>query len=167
MLLGNTLAACHPVIDKRVVFFQQLLELTQLFSGEGREVLIGKGPEQQICLAGAAVPRVERELAPQRLDRAAVVQDWRGASVGYLFNRHEFDPDPLTIWKPLQSAAFGHQALGIGNRTRRVEPLWAGVGAVHDGVAAIETKRVVEPVESLADALVAAVGNPTVRLEQN
>src|ERR1700686_3423215 len=67
----------------------------------------------------------------------------------------------------LQSIAFGHHPLGIGNRTRRVEPFRAGVGAVHDGVAAIETERVLEPVEALAGVLIPTVDQPPMRLQQD
>src|SRR6202166_2038121 len=67
----------------------------------------------------------------------------------------------------LQSIAFGHHPLGVGNGTRRVEPFWTGVGAVHDGVAAIETERVLEPVEALAGMLVPAVDQPPMRLQQD
>src|SRR6202140_3808417 len=67
----------------------------------------------------------------------------------------------------LQSIAFGHHPLGIGNRARRVEPFRAGVGAVHDGVAAIETERILEPVEALAGMLVPTVNQPAVRLQQD
>src|SRR5260370_42085271 len=67
----------------------------------------------------------------------------------------------------LPSIALGHQPLGIGNRARRVEPFRTGLGAVHDGVAAIETEWILEPVEALAGALIAAVGKPAVRLQQD
>src|SRR5216684_8284037 len=64
-------------------------------------------------------------------------------------------------------AAFRHHSLRIGDRLCRVEALRAGVGAVHDRVAAIEAERVVEPIESLAGVLIAAVGEPTVGLQQD
>src|SRR4029078_8624741 len=57
--------------------------------------------------------------------------------------------------------------LDLGDRLRRVEALRAGLGAVHDGVAAIEPERVLEVVESLALGLVAAVGEPAVGLQQD
>src|SRR5208337_2246922 len=50
---------------------------------------------------------------------------------------------------------------------RRVQPLWAGPGAVHDRVTAIEAERVIEPIQALAGALIAAVGKPAVGLEQD
>src|SRR5436305_13452424 len=63
--------------------------------------------------------------------------------------------------------ALGYHSLGIGNRTRRVEPFGTGLGAIHDGVAAIETERVLEPVEALAGTLIAAVGEPAIGLQQD
>src|SRR5262245_26337944 len=44
--------------------------------------------------------------------------------------------------------------------------LRAGVGAVHDGVAAVEPERILEIVEPLAGCLVAAVHDPAVRLQE-
>src|ERR1700719_4074685 len=69
--------------------------------------------------------------------------------------------------KPSRSSALGHHSLGIGNRARRVELFRAGLGAVHDGVAAIEPERILEPVEALAGALIAAVGEPAIGLQQD
>src|SRR5215470_16113092 len=59
-----------------------------------------------------------------------------------------------------------HLLLDLGDRLRRIEMLRAGVGAVHDGMAAIKPERVLEIVEPLAGRLVAAVGDPTLRLQQ-
>src|SRR5580658_4971520 len=64
----------------------------------------------------------------------------------------------------LPSAALGHQPLGAGNRASRVEPFRAGFGAVHDGVATIKAKWVIEPVQALAGPLIAAVRKPTIGL---
>ena len=50
---------------------------------------------------------------------------------------------------------------------RRVEALRAGPGAVHDCVAAIEAEGVLEPVEAFASVLIATVGKPTERLQEN
>src|ERR1700720_3560105 len=69
--------------------------------------------------------------------------------------------------KPSRSSALGHHSLSIGNCARRVEPFGAGLGAVHDGVAAIEPERALEPVEALASALIAAVGEPAIGLQQD
>src|SRR5919198_6602985 len=59
-----------------------------------------------------------------------------------------------------------HLLLDLGDRLRRIEMLRAGVGAVHDGVAAIEPERVFEIVEPLASRLVAAVDDPALRLQE-
>src|SRR5258708_16439260 len=67
----------------------------------------------------------------------------------------------------LPAIALGHQPLGVGKRARRVEPVRAGPGAVHDGVAAIGAERVLEPIEAFAGALISAVGKPAVRLQQD
>src|SRR5262245_45849341 len=59
-----------------------------------------------------------------------------------------------------------HHPLDLGDRLGGIEPLRAGLGAVHDGVAAIEPERVLENVEPLAGRLVAAVVEPAARLQQ-
>lgn len=48
-----------------------------------------------------------------------------------------------------------------------IEAFGAGVGAIHDGVAAIKAKGIFELVEPLAGHLVAAVGEPAVGLKQD
>src|SRR3990170_2597411 len=60
-----------------------------------------------------------------------------------------------------------HQLLDLGDRLGRVEVLGAGLGAVHDGVAAVEAERVLERVETLAGMLVAAVDDPAIGLQQD
>src|SRR4051812_29668112 len=59
-----------------------------------------------------------------------------------------------------------HLLLDRGDRLRRIEPLRAGLGAVHDGVAAVQPERIFQVVEPLAGRLVAAVVDPAVCLEQ-
>src|SRR6266404_9567970 len=59
-----------------------------------------------------------------------------------------------------------HLQLQLGNRLGRVEALRAGLGAVHDGVAAVEPERVLEIVEPLAGGLVAGILDPARRLQQ-
>src|SRR5712692_3053479 len=59
-----------------------------------------------------------------------------------------------------------HLLLDLGDCLCRIEMLRAGVGAVHDGVAAIEPERVFEIVEPLAGCLVAAVDDPALRLQE-
>src|ERR1700674_3947791 len=60
-----------------------------------------------------------------------------------------------------------HQLLDLGDRLGRVEVLRTGPGAVHDRVAAVEAERVFELVEALASPLVAAVGDPSIGLQQH
>ena len=71
------------------------------------------------------------------------------------------------ILKPLDSIALGHHPLSVRDRARRVEPFWAGIGAIHDGVTAIEAKRVLKAIETLASTLVPAVDKPAMRLQQD
>src|SRR3954469_12030647 len=59
-----------------------------------------------------------------------------------------------------------HLLLDLGDRLRRIEALRAGLGAVHDGMAAVEPERILEIVEPLAGGLVAAVVDPAVGLQQ-
>src|SRR5258707_10510137 len=49
-----------------------------------------------------------------------------------------------------------HLQLELGDRLGGIETLRAGLGAVHDGVAAIESERVFEIVEPFAGGFVAA-----------
>src|SRR5580700_8294853 len=59
-----------------------------------------------------------------------------------------------------------HQLLDLGDGLGRVEALGTGLGAIHDGVAAIEPERVLEIVKALAGRLVAAVGDVAIGLQQ-
>src|SRR6516225_4010991 len=59
-----------------------------------------------------------------------------------------------------------HHPLDLGDGLGRIEALRAGLGAVHDGVAAVEAERVLEIVEALPGRLVAAVLEPAVGLKQ-
>src|SRR5215813_5089534 len=59
-----------------------------------------------------------------------------------------------------------HHPLDLGDGLGGVEALRAGLGAVHDGVAAIEAERILEIVEALAGRLVAAVVEPAASLQQ-
>src|SRR6516225_3324721 len=62
--------------------------------------------------------------------------------------------------------ALDHHTLDIGDGLGGVEALRAGLGAVHDGVAAVEAERILEIVEALPGRLVAAVLEPAVGLKQ-
>src|ERR1700752_4737644 len=59
-----------------------------------------------------------------------------------------------------------HHALDLGDRLGRIEALRAGLGAVHDGVTAIEAERILEIVEAVSGRLVAAVLQPAISLQQ-
>src|SRR6202035_4431843 len=59
-----------------------------------------------------------------------------------------------------------HHQLEFGDGLGRIEALRAGLGAVQDGVAAIEPARVLEIIEPLAGGLIAAVLDPSCRLQQ-
>src|SRR5258708_6234410 len=63
--------------------------------------------------------------------------------------------------------ALDHHLLDLGDRLGRIEALGAGLGAIHDGVAAIEPERIFELVEPLALGVVAAVGQPAIGLQQD
>src|SRR6267378_4249904 len=65
------------------------------------------------------------------------------------------------------SAALGHHSFGVADGERRVEALRAGLGAVHDRVAAVEAERILEPIKALARPLVATVSEPAVGLQQD
>src|SRR5580692_10818432 len=67
---------------------------------------------------------------------------------------------------PASDLALDHLQLEIGNRLGRIEALWAGLGAVHDGVAAIEPERVLEIVEPFAGGFIARILDPPCRLQQ-
>src|SRR5277367_1701321 len=55
----------------------------------------------------------------------------------------------------------------MNNRLGRVQALWAGLGAVHDRVAAIEAERVLEIIKPLALRFVAGIDEPTIGLQQD
>src|SRR5215472_2256901 len=59
-----------------------------------------------------------------------------------------------------------HHTPDLGDRLGRIETLRAGFGAIHDGVAAVEAERIFEIVEASSGRFVAAVLEPTMRLQQ-
>jgi hypothetical protein len=69
-------------------------------------------------------------------------------------------PDRYVAHVPVRSL------LDLGDGQAGIEALRAGLGAVHDGVAAIEAERVLELVEPLAGPLIARIGDPAVGLQQ-
>src|SRR4051794_41599563 len=59
-----------------------------------------------------------------------------------------------------------HHALDLGDGLGGVEALGAGLGAIHDGMAAVEPERILEIIEAVTGRLVAAVLQPAVGLKQ-
>src|SRR3954469_15300148 len=70
-------------------------------------------------------------------------------------------PDERALHLPLD-----HHALDLGDGLGGVETLGAGLGAIHDGMAAVEPERVLEIVEAMPGRLIAAVLQPAVGLKQ-
>src|SRR5262249_46309253 len=66
----------------------------------------------------------------------------------------------------LSHLPIDHQVLDLGDGLGRVEALRARLGAIHDGVAAVEPERILDIVEPLAGRFVAAVADPALRLQQ-
>src|SRR5437762_568139 len=59
-----------------------------------------------------------------------------------------------------------HFQLELGDRFRGVQTLWARLGAVHDGVAAVEPERIFEIVEPFSGGFIAGVLDPAGCLQQ-
>src|SRR5215212_227796 len=57
-----------------------------------------------------------------------------------------------------------HGLLDLGDGLRGVKVLGAGLGAVEDGVAAVEPERIFEVVEPVAGRFVARILDPALRL---
>src|SRR6185503_8759300 len=62
--------------------------------------------------------------------------------------------------------AFKYLLFDLGDRLRRIEVLRTGLGAVHDGVAAIQPEWIFQVVESFSRRLVTAVDDPAIRRQQ-
>src|SRR5690606_26194398 len=65
------------------------------------------------------------------------------------------------------TAPLQHQLLDLADGLGGIEPLRAGAGAVHDGVAAVELEGILQLVQARAGVLVAAVDDPAVGLQQD
>src|SRR2546423_15123702 len=63
--------------------------------------------------------------------------------------------------------ALNHFQFQFGNGLGGIEALRTGLGAIQDGVGTIKPKRILEIVEPLAGGLVAAVLDPSCRLQQS
>src|SRR3954453_18620965 len=82
-------------------------------------------------------------------------------SVRYAARNRRRGQGGITLHLPLD-----HHRLDLGDGFRRIEALWAGLGAVHDRVAAVEPERVLEIVEPLTGSFVARVDEPAAGLQQ-
>src|SRR5687767_2899089 len=93
---------------------------------------------------------------------------WSASSVAPVGNR-EASLKQLApcVGREPSSGPLRDQLLGLGERLGGVQPLGADVRAVHDRVAAIEAERIVKLVEPLASRFIAAVGKPSIGLEQH
>jgi len=61
----------------------------------------------------------------------------------------------------------GQKFLDLGDGFARVQTLGAGLGAVHDGVAAIDRERVLQLVQALGGMLITGVDDPAVGLHEH
>ena len=59
-------------------------------------------------------------------------------------------------------STLGQHLLGLGYRAGRIETFRAGVGAIHDRVAAIQAKGVLKIIQTFTRRLVPAVNQPAV-----
>ena len=85
---------------------------------------------------------------------------------GGVFNHLEWTYCHKGTFPPVASdGALGHHLLGFSNRLGRVETLGADIGAVHDGVAAIETEGIFQLIETLTRQFIATVSQPAIGLQ--
>src|SRR5450631_4530268 len=63
-------------------------------------------------------------------------------------------------------SAKRQELLDLADRLGRIQVLRTSLGAIHDGVAPVQAKRILQLIETLAGRLVAAVDNPPVGRQQ-
>ena len=80
--------------------------------------------------------------------------------------RAKFGGHMSGVWQRRSDLPLDQHLLDVGDRLGRVEAFGAGLGAVHDGVAAVQAERIFEIVEPVAGGLVAAVADPAIGLQQ-
>ena len=66
---------------------------------------------------------------------------------------------------PLWSMTW-HHLLDFGNGLGRVEALRADLGAIHNGVTAIEFERVIERIEAFFGLIIARIRQPAIGLQE-
>src|SRR3569833_1962451 len=101
-----------------------------------------------------AVTVARRAIAPPRIQSAREATPYAATRFRQRARRR---PKCLPVTPAVLNLALHHLALVIGDRLGRVETLGAGLGAVHDGVAAIKPEGFFEIVEPLASRFIAAV----------
>src|SRR5712671_6396517 len=90
--------------------------------------------------------------------------------MGYLlrttgkWRRHAHSPILFCAVASSQLLVFplDHQLLYLGDRARGIEILRACLGTIHDGVAAIQAKRILERVQTFTRCLIASIDDPAV-----
>jgi len=60
-----------------------------------------------------------------------------------------------------------HSLLDLGNRLSGIQVLWTNLGAIHNGVAPVKLKGIVQLVQSLLGHFVTRILDPSVGLHQN
>src|SRR6185437_4918057 len=68
--------------------------------------------------------------------------------------------------RPASRLPLDQHFLDLGNRLGGVQILRADIGAVHDGVAAVQPEGILQLIQALAGGLIAAVDDPAVGREQ-
>src|SRR5947209_5750133 len=76
------------------------------------------------------------------------------------------DQEFAVEWKQSSKTALHHQLLDFAYRPRRVEALGTGLRAIHDGVAAVKAKGILEFIQTLAFGFIPAIYNPAVGLQK-
>ena len=67
----------------------------------------------------------------------------------------------------LLRGARDQQFLDLGNGFGRIESFGAGVGAIHDGMAAIKLEGIFERIQALPGMFVATIDDPAIGLQQD
>src|ERR1700752_454472 len=92
-----------------------------------------------------AVPDAgSHSIGDMRIDLESLLERFQAAKIACDFRMGRTDPDAAQSPSGRSDLPLDHLQLQPGDRLRRIETLGARLGAVHDGVAAIEAERVFE-----------------------